>query len=157
MISTETLTNLASLILPLESDDKQKLLELNDIQLRIRNSGSYYYTFSGSKYFEQYQVNKNAINSLKLAIEKHPMSTQNILSKDPKNKMEVIRSYIHNIETEIAVLEMKEQIINYMAKIVALDAMQLAEKVSEINVNDVDTNTSVMNDPTNLINIFTKS
>ena len=55
--------------------------------------------------------------------------------------MEAIRSYIHNIETEIAVLEMKEQIINYMAKIVALDAMQLAEKVSEINVNDVDTNT----------------
>lgn len=35
MISTETLTNLASLILPLESDDKQKLLELNDIQLRL--------------------------------------------------------------------------------------------------------------------------
>ena len=85
------------------------------------------------------------------------MSTQNILSKDPKNKMEAIRSYIHNIETEIAVLEMKEQIINYMAKIVALDAMQLAEKVSEINVNDVDTNTSGINDPTNVINIFTKS
>ena len=35
MISTETLTNLASLILPLETDDKQKLLELNDIQLRL--------------------------------------------------------------------------------------------------------------------------
>ena len=35
MISTETLTNLASLILPLESEDKQKLLELNDIQLRL--------------------------------------------------------------------------------------------------------------------------
>ena len=35
MISTETLTNLASLILPLESDDKKKLLELNDIQLRL--------------------------------------------------------------------------------------------------------------------------
>ena len=35
MISTETLTNLASLILPLESNDKQKLLELNDIQLRL--------------------------------------------------------------------------------------------------------------------------
>ena len=116
-----------------------------------------YSTSKKSKYFEQYQVNKNAINALKLAIEKHPMSTQNILSKDPKNKMEAIRSYIHNIETEIAVLEMKEQIINYMAKIVALDAMQLAEKVSEINVNDVDTNPSDINDPTNVINIFTKS
>ena len=65
------------------------------------------------------------------------MSKQNVLSKDPKNKMEAIRSYIHNIETEIAVLEMKEQIINYMAKIVALDAMQLAESVSEINLNSI--------------------
>ena len=35
MISTEMLTNLASLILPLENKDKQKLLELNDIELRL--------------------------------------------------------------------------------------------------------------------------
>ena len=84
------------------------------------------------------------------------MSKKNVLSKDPKNKMEAIRSYIHNIETEIAVLEMKEQIINYMAKIVALDAMQLAESVSEINVNSI-TNNSNNNDPTSVINIFTKS
>ena len=70
--------------------------------------------------------------------------------------MEAIRSYIHNIETEIAVLEMKEKIINYMAKIVALDAMQLAESVSEINVNSI-TDNSNNNDPTNVINIFTKS
>ena len=83
------------------------------------------------------------------------MSTQNILSKDPKNKMEAIRSYIHNIETEIAVL-MKEKIINYMAKIVALDAMSLPRKYQN-NANDVDTNTRGINDPTNVINIFTKS
>jgi len=35
MISTEMLTNLASLILPLENEDKQKLLELNTIELRL--------------------------------------------------------------------------------------------------------------------------
>ena len=27
---------------------------MEPVQLRIRNSGSYYYTFTGSKYFEQY-------------------------------------------------------------------------------------------------------
>ncbi len=135
---------------------KNAVKRAQKLDFKILESTSYS-TSKKSKYFEQYQVNKNAINALKLAIEKHPMSTQNILSKDPKNKMEAIRSYIHNIETEIAVLEMKEQIINYMAKIVALDAMQLAEKVSEINVNDVDTNPSDINDPTNVINIFTKS
>jgi len=35
MISTEMLTNLGSLILPLENKDKQKLLELNNIELRL--------------------------------------------------------------------------------------------------------------------------
>jgi len=35
MISTEMLTNLGSLILPLENEEKQKLLELNDIELRL--------------------------------------------------------------------------------------------------------------------------
>ena len=34
-ISTEMLTNLASLVLPLDSKDKQKLLELNDVNLRL--------------------------------------------------------------------------------------------------------------------------
>ena len=137
-------------------DNKNNAIErAQKIDFKILESTSHN-TSKKSKYFEQYQVNKDAINSLKLAIEKHPMSKQNVLSKDPKNKMEAIRSYIHNIETEIAVLEMKEQIINYMAKIVALDAMQLAESVSEINVNSI-TNNSNNNDPTNVISIFTKS
>jgi len=35
MISTEMLTNLGSLILPLQSTDKQKLLELDNIELRL--------------------------------------------------------------------------------------------------------------------------
>lgn len=35
MISTEMLTNLASLILPLENEDKQKLLELDEISVRL--------------------------------------------------------------------------------------------------------------------------
>ena len=34
-ISTEMLTNLACLVLPLDSEDKQKLLELDDINLRL--------------------------------------------------------------------------------------------------------------------------
>ena len=78
------------------------------------------------------------MRKLKLAIEKHPMSNKNILSNDPKNKMEAIRNYVHNIETEIAVLDMKEQMIHYMAKIVVLDAMSLAENISLASENEKD-------------------
>lgn len=108
-----------------------------------------------SKYFEQYQVNKDAVEKLKLAIQNHPMSNKSTLSKDPKNKMDAINNYIHNIESEIAVLEMKEEMINYMAKIVALDAMGLAEKVAFSSENENGVISSNFNDPINVISVFT--
>ena len=108
-----------------------------------------------SKYFEQYQVNKDAVEKLKLAIQNHPMSNKSTLSKDPKNKMDAINNYIHNIESEIAVLEMKEEMINYMAKIVALDAMGLAEKVAFSSENKNGVISSNFNDPINVISVFT--
>ena len=108
-----------------------------------------------SKYFNQYQINKDAVMQLQLAIEKHPMNTKDILSKNPKNKIEAVRNYLHNLDTEIAVLEMKEQMINYMAKIVALDAMNLAENVA-FNLNKQGNEKSInFNDPVNAIAVFT--
>ena len=108
-----------------------------------------------SKYFKQYQINKDAVKKLKLAIEKHPMSNKNILYKDPLNKVEAINNYVHEIDTEIAVLEMKEQMINYMAKIVALDAMSLAEKVAFDDENNNKVVPTNFNDPVNVISVFT--
>ena len=108
-----------------------------------------------SKYFKQYQINQDAVSKLKLAIKKHPMSKQNILSKDPKNKMEAVKNYVHNIDTEISVLEMKEEMINYMAKIVALDAMSLAEEVAFDAQNQNEIVSTNYNDPVNVISVFT--
>ena len=108
-----------------------------------------------SKYFKQYQINKDAVKKLKLSIEKHPMSNKNILYKDPLNKVEAINNYVHEIDTEIAVLEMKEQMINYMAKIVALDAMSLAEKVAFDDENNNKVVPTNFNDPVNVISVFT--
>ena len=108
-----------------------------------------------SKYFEQYQVNKDAVMKLKLAIKKHPMNNQNILAKDPANKMEAIRNYVHNLETETAVLEMKEKMINYMAKIVALDAMSLVENVAFAADGQNEVLQTNLNDPVNVISVFT--
>ena len=108
-----------------------------------------------SKYFKQYQINKDAVKKLKLAIQKHPMSNKNILSKDPKNKMEAVKNYVHNIDTEVSVLEMKEEMINYMAKIVALDAMSLAEEVAFDAQNQNEIVSTNFNDPVNVISVFT--
>ena len=111
-----------------------------------------------SKYFKKYETNKNAIEKLKIAIKNHPMNEKSVLSNNSDNKLEAISNYIHNIETEIAVLEMKEQMMSYMAKIVALDAMNLAENVSGINekLDGSFTSGENYNDPENVIDIFTK-
>ncbi len=107
-----------------------------------------------SKYFEQYQINNNAIKKLELAIKNHPMNKQNVMSKDPQNKLEAIQNFIQNIDSEIAVLDMKEQIISYMAKMVALDAMSLAESVTIFDDKN-QTGSKNYNDPLGAIEIFT--
>jgi hypothetical protein len=111
-----------------------------------------------SKYFKQYETNKNAIEKLKIAIKNHPMNEKSVLSNNSDNKLDTIANYIYNIETEIAVLEMKEQMMSYMAKIVVLDAMNLAENVSGIkqNLDGTFTSGENYNDPENVIDIFTK-
>ena len=124
------------------------------IDFKILDSAAHSLTKT-SKYFKQYQINKDAVKKLKLAIEKHPMSNKNILSKDPKNKMEAVKNYVHNIDTEISVLEMKEEMINYMAKIVALDAMSLAEEVAFDAQNQNEIVSTNFNDPVNVISVFT--
>lgn len=111
---------------------------------------------SKSKYFEQYQINKDAVKKLQLAIEKHPMNKHSILSKNPQNKLEAINNFVHSIDSEIAVLDMKEQMISYMAKIVALDAMSLAESVTQIADNQNQNKIINYNDPINAISFFTE-
>ena len=104
-----------------------------------------------SKYSEAYSKNKSAIVSLREAIKKHPMSNFNSKSVT-SNKINSINNYIENIENEVAIIELKEELLNYMAKLVALDAMQLAEHITENN--DDENNSINYNDPNDAIEFF---
>ena len=104
-----------------------------------------------SKYSQAYSKNKIAIASLRDAINKHPMSNFNS-SSVTSNKINTINNYIENIENEVAIIELKEELLNYMAKLVALDAMQLAENISENN-EDVN-NSKNYNDPNDALEFF---
>ena len=78
------------------------------------------------------------------------------MSGNPRNKLEAINNFVHSIDSEIAVLDMKEQMISYMAKIVALDAMSLAESVTQIADNQNQNKIINYNDPINAISFFTE-
>ena len=136
------------------NNKKSALKRSERLDFKILENTSYNLS-KRSKYFEQYQINKDAVMKLKLAIKKHPMNNQNILAKDPANKMEAIRNYVHNLETEMAVLEMKEKMINYMAKIVALDAMSLVENIAFAADGQNEIIQTNFNDPVNVISVFT--
>ena len=105
-----------------------------------------------TKYSKAYSKNKNAIIILKKAIAKHPMSNFNDKNNSPKDKISSIRSYIENIETESAIIELKEEMLNYMVKLVALDAMNLAENISYIN--DDNNQAPNYNDPNDALEFF---
>ncbi len=104
-----------------------------------------------SKYLNAYSKNKRAIDSLRKAIKKHPMSqlTSQLM---PDNKIQSIKNLVENIETEVSIIELKEELLNYMAKLVALDAMQLAENLSDSN--EFINNQSIYNDPNDVIEFF---
>jgi hypothetical protein len=104
-----------------------------------------------SKYAEAYIKNKTAISRLKEAITKHPMSSFDSKSAT-SNKINSINNYVENIESEVAIIELKEELLNYMAKLVALDAMQLAENITE-NIND-ENHSKNFNDPNDAIEFF---
>ncbi len=136
-----------------EEDKKNAIKRSKSLDFKILEDTSSDFT-KKSKYFEQYQSNNKAIKKLELAIKNHPMNKQNILVKNPQNKLEAVQNFIQSIDAEIAVLDMKEQIISYMAKIVALDAMSLAESITLVD-NSNENDMKNYNDPINAIEFFT--
>lgn len=84
-----------------------------------------------SKYSAEYARNYAAIKKLAAAIDSHPMNEKPEIDGEPVSKQEYLRRLIEDSEAELAILDQKEQVLGYMAKLVALDALALAEDVSQ--------------------------
>jgi len=87
-----------------------------------------------SKYSVDYTKNIAAIQSLQQAINAHPMNQQPELDGQPISKQDYLRRLIQESETDLAILDQEEGILGFMAKLVALDAMALADEVAEQNL-----------------------
>ena len=107
-----------------------------------------------SKYFNEYYKTKKAMNLLEKKIASHPMFKANDLLANPENKIASLDSFVQEIESELSVLELKEQMLSQMAKLVSLDAMDLAEVVSKKSFGESNYTTEDVNDPTNAIELF---
>ncbi len=92
-----------------------------------------------SKYSKQYSQNSAAIEKLAASINNHRMTQSEISDSGLEmTREDHVRRMVADVQTELAVLEQEETILGYMAKLVALDAMALAEEGLDDELIDSD-------------------
>ncbi len=91
-----------------------------------------------SKYAQEYATNMGAVEALVAAIGNHPMNIQPQLAGGPASKGDFIRQMLADAQAGMAILEQEQNILGYMAKLVALDALALSEQVMDGELIDSD-------------------
>ena len=126
---------------------RSKKLDKKISNLLIGNNMS-----NNSKYFSEYQKTMSAMQQLETKIKSHPKFQENDLLLNSENKLESLNVFIDKLESELSVLALKEQVLIKMAKLVSLDAMELADSL-QINISPGNEFKDV-NDPTDSVNLF---
>lgn len=126
---------------------RSKKLDKKISNLLIGNNMS-----NNSKYFSEYQKTMLAMQKLETKIKSHPKFQDNDLLMNSENKLESLNVFIDKLESDLSVLALKEQVLTKMAKLVSLDAMELADSL-QINISQGNEFKDV-NDPTDSINLF---
>ena len=126
---------------------RSKKLDKKISNLLIGNNMS-----NNSKYFSEYQKTMSAMQQLETKIKSHPKFQENDLLLNSENKLGSLNVFIDKLESELSVLALKEQVLTKMAKLVSLDAMELADSL-QINISQGNEFKDV-NDPTDSVNLF---
>ena len=126
---------------------RSKKLDKKISNLLIGNNMS-----NNSKYFSEYQKTMLAMQKLETKIKSHPKFQENDLLLNSENKLESLNVFIDKLESELSVLALKEQVLTKMAKLVSLDAMELADSL-QINISQGNEFKDV-NDPTDSVTLF---
>lgn len=92
-----------------------------------------------SRYSQQFSQNVAAIDQLMARITSHKMNTSASSEEgQPMTKQEHLRRLASDVQAELSVVEQEETMLGYMAKLVALDAMALAEDGMDAEMADSD-------------------
>lgn len=82
-----------------------------------------------SRYGAEYRRHAQAAEQLVAAINAHPMNRAPELDGRSVDRPELLRHLAAQAEAELALLDQRELVLAYMAKLVALDAMAMADEV----------------------------
>jgi len=108
-----------------------------------------------SRYARDYAKNLAAIESLTQAISAHPMNQAPEIDGQPVTQADYLRQLIANNEADLAIIEQEKSVLGHMAKLVALDALALAEGITADADDTFDSRDPDADDPvTSAIDFF---
>lgn len=115
----------------LEADRTAALERFEDSRTRIDMALLEGGAVEQSTYASEYGRHADALRALSEAIDRHPMNAAPELDGKPLDRTAHLRQLLIAAETERALLDQRELVVSYMARLVALDAMALADEMAE--------------------------
>lgn len=100
---------------------------LTEVDKKIISSSSP----AGSRYAQEYEKNLSAIGRLSEALKAHPMNRSPEISGNPVSSSEYLRQLLSKNQGEIALLDQEAKILSFMAKLVSLDALSIADRAMD--------------------------
>ena len=91
-----------------------------------------------SRYAREYGRNLTAMNALIAAIDAHPMNQAAEIDGALVTKPDYVRQLMAETEANLALVDQEGELLGFMARLVALDAMALGEEVTDDAPDDVD-------------------
>jgi len=86
-----------------------------------------------SRYTQKYAEIQTAKRQLLARINSHPMNTAPMLDGESVDRETYLRRLVEDAEAMVAILDEEEELLGFMGKLVALDAMALSEEVAAAN------------------------
>ena len=91
-----------------------------------------------SRYAREYAKNLAAVETLMQAVAEHPANAEPMIDGSAVTKDDYIRQMLADNDAALALLDQEENILGYMAKLVALDATALSEQVMDARLAESD-------------------
>lgn len=89
-----------------------------------------------SKYQVKYTENSSAIEQLVARINTHKMNETMVGDGETMSKEDYVRQMLADAQAEASIIDQEDSILGYMARLVALDALALADEALDPNFGD---------------------
>ncbi len=106
-----------------------------------------------SRYAQEYEGNLSKIKQLQVAIRNHQANRNASLDGEEVSREAFVRHLLAEAETDIALLDQEDEMLGYMARLVALDAQSLQMEVAYGEENQ-DVSMQSQRKPRNMVELF---